>query len=339
VAQHGVVHIINGSAAAGTAQRALGLTPAQDLLISHDLYSCGPLPPIASLADWRQSRETWWMSLLPRLGEQRGAEYLRWPGELLDHQEALKRCDSIWLWIGTGLGDQMLLVFLAHLLRRLSIPPSRLQVIQYDRIGPGSLGVVIGTGELDEGHFRSHPKPTPLTDSDIEAIDAAWSALTAPEPDALATFHSDHGQRLPFLLRALESLLLRYPDHRTGLGIWDWAALKYTVEKGPKATQIVGYMMAHGKDQPDHTGDAYLYGRLQTMGASASAHPLVSLSEPNKPMRETTVTITDAGRAVLNGEASAVELNGIDDWVSGVHLDSRAGRVWFYRDGELVAAG
>ena len=50
-------------------------------------------------------------------------------------------------------------------------------------------------------------------------------------------------------------------------------------------------------------------------------------------------TITDAGRAVLNGEANAVALNGIDDWVAGVHLDSKAGRVWFHRDGELVAAG
>ena len=97
-------------------------------------------------------------------------------------------------------------------------------------------------------------------------------------------------------------------------------------------------MLAHGREQPDHTGDTYLYDRLQRMGAPGVAHPLVSLMPPNHKMRETTVEVTDAGRAVLNGEANAVALNGIDDWVAGVHLDSKAGRVWFHRDGELVAA-
>lgn len=96
--------------------------------------------------------------------------------------------------------------------------------------------------------------------------------------------------------------------------------------------------MAHDWTQPDWPGDVYLYSRLQRLGSPNSAHPLVSLNAPNRPMRETTVEITEAGRAVLNGEANAVTLNGIDDWVAGVHLDSKADRVWFRRDGELVSA-
>jgi hypothetical protein len=31
-----------------------------------------------------------------------------------------------------------------------------------------------------------------------------------------------------------------------------------------------------------------------------------------------------------------VEWNGIDDWVAGVRLDSRNGRVWFHREQTLV---
>ena len=45
---------------------------------------------------------------------------------------------------------------------------------------------------------------------------------------------------------------------------------------------------------------------------------------------------TDAGESVLAGHANAVELNGIDDWVLGVHLDSENGSVWYRKDGALV---
>jgi hypothetical protein len=31
-----------------------------------------------------------------------------------------------------------------------------------------------------------------------------------------------------------------------------------------------------------------------------------------------------------------VEVDGIDDRVGGVHLQSRTGHVWFHRDGELL---
>ena len=266
---------------------------------------------------------------------------MRRPAEIIDHAEALRNCETIMLWIGTGLADQLMLVFLVQLLRILDVPASRLQLIQYDRLeGYGRrLGVVIGAGELNGDQFRTHPEPRPIGERNREMINTAWTTLTAPEPDTLMTFLSGNGEDTPFLLRALQSLLLRYPDYRSGLSIWDRTSLQYTLEKGPKAAQIVGHTMAHDGTQPDWPGDVYLYSRMQRLGDPGLAHPLLSLSEPNRPMRETTVTITDAGRAVLNGETNAVELNGIDDWVAGVHLDSKAGRVWFHRDGELVAAG
>ena len=46
--------------------------------------------------------------------------------------------------------------------------------------------------------------------------------------------------------------------------------------------------------------------------------------------------LTPFGQRVLDGKANFVAMNGIDDWVFGVHLQSDAGRVWFHRDGELV---
>ena len=38
-----------------------------------------------------------------------------------------------------------------------------------------------------------------------------------------------------------------------------------------------------------------------------------------------------------SARANAIKLNGIDDWVLGVHLDSKQGTVWHRKDGALVA--
>jgi hypothetical protein len=54
-------------------------------------------------------------------------------------------------------------------------------------------------------------------------------------------------------------------------------------------------------------------------------------------MRNCEVVLTDVGESVLATQANAVELNGINDWILGVHLDSKSGSVWYQKDGTLVA--
>lgn len=53
-------------------------------------------------------------------------------------------------------------------------------------------------------------------------------------------------------------------------------------------------------------------------------------------MRNCQVALTEAGESVLAGRANAEGLNGIDDWVLGVHLDSERGSVWYQKAGTLV---
>jgi len=62
---------------------------------------------------------------------------------------------------------------------------------------------------------------------------------------------------------------------------------------------------------------------------SIASLSLLSLIGSYDKFRDAQVELTETGKAVLNSGANFVELNGIDDWVCGVHLDSAAGRVWF----------
>jgi len=54
---------------------------------------------------------------------------------------------------------------------------------------------------------------------------------------------------------------------------------------------------------------------------AAGPHPLLRLDPPGAPAEGMTrVSMTEAGTRVLAGEADQIELNGIDRWIGGVHL-------------------
>jgi hypothetical protein len=83
-------------------------------------------------------------------------------------------------------------------------------------------------------------------------------------------------------------------------------------------------------------GDPYLFSRLRGLASSDLAHPLVTMYGDPYDIRNCEVALTEAGESVLAGRANAVELNGIDDWILGVHLDSGRGSVCYQREGTLV---
>jgi hypothetical protein len=86
----------------------------------------------------------------------------------------------------------------------------------------------------------------------------------------------------------------------------------------------------------------YGYGDFQVWlalkGMSDVAEPLLVLigeedsTDPLSPARimSASFEVTDAGEKILNGAADAIELNGIDEWLGGVHLSGR--NLWRWND-------
>jgi hypothetical protein len=323
------LHITAGPTAAASLRQGMALSPEQ-VLVNHDLLSCGPLPPLASLDDWRDVRESYWRSLDSESPVFSFAEQDR---DLLRNLERLRSAQTITLWLGTGLAEQLLLIWVIAVLRRHGADPSRCRVVQFHR--DRSLEV-ISTGILDPSRFEEHPPPTRVTERAIQEATTAWESVTAPEPDALLAFLADRQHSLPFLHRALSALLHQYPDLGTGLNAWEYHLLLYVRDKGPKATMAVGYTLGHDMDFPDWVADNYLFQRLRHLAHSGLRKPLLTISGDTKQWRGTEVHLTPHGEAILAGNGNAVEWNGIDDWVGGVHLESRNGRVWFHGDGTLI---
>jgi hypothetical protein len=86
-------------------------------------------------------------------------------------------------------------------------------------------------------------------------------------------------------------------------------------------------------------GDQTFWAYLKRM--AGGPHPLLHIEGPPDVDRfvESTLTVTDDGRRVLAGERDAIHLNGIDQWLGGVHLHGQAARWrWDEQAGCLVRA-
>ncbi len=80
----------------------------------------------------------------------------------------------------------------------------------------------------------------------------------------------------------------------------------------------------------DAMGDGFLFDRVMRMASPRVPHALISIDGNREEMRGCTIALTSDGASVLAGSQNAVRLNGIDDWIGGVHLTSQTA---VFRDG------
>ncbi len=326
------LHIVNGESAAGTFVAAFG--NHERLLIQCDMLSCGPTPRCADLVQWERLRlvflnnffkteEPWSFRDLDR--------------DLLISAQRLAGDDDIYVWAGTTVEDQLLIAFVLYLIDTIGGDPRRLQVVQFELI-PGGTTRILGLGMLNPRQLRDHPTPRRPLATELDHYRQAWAALTDSTPDSLVAFCERNDESMPYLRDALRAMLRRYPALHSGLFNWDRILLEQARQRGPRAARIIGYSITHDWHDVDWIGDLYLYQRLQNLAATDLPQPLLKLSAPGLSMRETDVTLTEFGAAVLDGNACFHRSNPIDEWIGGVRLSSAESRLWFLDEGRLVRA-
>jgi hypothetical protein len=320
------VNVIQGYSAAGCFNQAFHPEPGE-LLVNDDVVSCGPLPLLRPIEKWTRVRKAYWDSIGPEEVRQ------SFNPDLLANTPALLEADSIVLWLGIGTAEQLLLAWMVQLLKLVG-SSAKIQVIQYTHLGRKGTEVW-GTGLLNPDQFLQHPPAEPLPAQAISELEHLWERITSPDPTDLLAVLAEQSTHLPYIRPSLRPLLLRYPDYQTGLGRWEFELLRHTKRLGPRVTRVIGEVLGLNFDV-DLIGDGVLFARLRNLASSDLPHPLVTLSGDPYDMRNCQVALTDTGESVLAGRANAVELNGINDWILGVHLDSRQGPVWYHKDGTLV---
>lgn len=328
------MNIIYGHSAAGSFKQAFHI-PSDEILVFSDVLSCGPLEKFTDIEAWKNFRQDYWNNL----GEDNTFEYgaysfSEFQRDFYANFNELSSAKEIKLWIGMGLSDQLLLIFLIYLLDEFDFDLNTLKVFQFEEIS-GKNFEIQGLGILNPEQIKDHPKPYTPNKELITIAKSVWLAISGHSPDLYLQFiHSDNNS-MPLLRRAIKYLIFRYPKSSNGLSFWDEKLLKYTEEHGPNTARIIGYTLGDCMDGLDLVGDFYLFSRLKNMGKSCLNVPLVEANALDLPMRDTQIKITTSGKQALQDKVNVIELNGIDDWIGGVHLDSSTGSVWLRKNETL----
>ncbi len=319
--------------------KALSIS-SRDIVSLRDDLSCGPLAALDDLDSWCAMRQAYWDHAARKPAKTRKRKPHSknvTPDYVLGSLDRLADAHEVVLWLGTGLAEQLALAWMPQLLRAIGGRADSLRIVQFERTVSGT--AIPTTRILSGGELQKGPIPRPIDGEELAYLDKAWNAVIASHPDSLISFVDQVSGPFPLVRAAFERILWRYPDVRSGLNRYEACLLANTRDVGPVvASVIASSMKAFFVDENECVGDNWLFWRLRGLADPTLPHPAVALTGEQTTIRGTEAHLTPDGEHFLKAELNFVELNGIEDWMGGVHLDSRVGHVWFHHDKKLLRA-
>lgn len=318
-----MLHILNGEATeALLSQTAV----AGDLFSFRDALIAGPASAVKG-SEWIRIRAA-------HLAEAYGVEVEKCENDFARQQqifESFNDHEEVTLWFESDLFCQANLLYVLDWCAHRQ-PETKLSLICIGEF-PGRPNFR-GLGELTPQELTSlFDKRSEVTTAQLELAARAWQVYRSEDPRELERLLHTDTSALPFLDGALRLQLTRFPFARNGLNKIENTGLELI---GQGFTSFLDLFARFVAAEPGYgLGDAQFWNALQQLKRGAS--PLLMDEGEEAPMSESVFAITDAGRSVLSGVADRVTLNGIDEWLGGVHLQGHA-NIWRWdeQQGKLI---
>lgn len=311
-----MLHIHNGDSSANTLKQSA--IQGEQFAFRESLIT-GPTRAGIAAEEWRRLRAT---HLADAYGIDRDACEL---GLLLQEEVLLNYAehDEVVLWFEHDLFCQINLIYLLDWFNGRNLGKTKLSLICIGEF-PGVQNFR-GLGQLNAKQLASLVDSRhEVTAAELQLGSAAWEAYCAPDPAAIETLLEQDTSVLPFLRDALLAHLARFPSVRNGLGRIENRGLEL-IDQGLE--NFVELFPRFGIEEPVYgLGDFQFWLALKQMGVAPT--PLLTLTNgqsfhgPIDPatLRGTRVALTEQGKAALKGEVDFVRMNGVDEWLGGVHL-------------------
>ncbi|HEU4477942.1 MAG TPA: hypothetical protein VFR80_05445 [Pyrinomonadaceae bacterium] len=318
-----MLHVLNGE----TTETLLAETAIPGERFSfRDALIAGPTPPLEG-EEWRRVRAGY-------LSQAYDVDLEKCERDLARQEEVFKSFaghDEVTLWFESDLFCQANLLYVLDTCARQNLTSTKLLLICIGDF-PGRKDFR-GLGELDPDELATlYPDRSPVSATQLDLAQQAWKAYRSADPRALEQFLQHDTSQLPFLKSALQLQLARYPSVRNGLNRIESKGLEL-INNG--ASLFADLFPRFSESEAGYGfGDAQLWNALQRL-IKVRQPLLLSSNGVSSPERKFlpdaisryTFSLTDTGKAVLNGSADAVSLNGIDEWLGGVHLQGHS-NVW-----------
>jgi hypothetical protein len=314
-----MLHIHNGDSTAET-MRAAGF-PGEHIAFQEALAG-GPTPAGQPPDRWRSIRSHY-------LAGFSGEEALLIQDSLAANDAMLAGAsahDEVILWFEHDLHCQFNLLYLLNLFAQAPVRPSRLSLICIDRF-PG-ISNFKGLGQLTAQQMASLFDPRQaVTEAQLQLASRAWAAYCAPNPTGIEALLAEDTSALPYLHGALARHLARFPSMQNGLGEIE-NRLLWGIANGRTSFGKLYSALSDEDTIYSGLGDLSIWDHLKR--TAEARVPLVSIvsaaSNTTQLPFDAMLALTRAGEEVLAEKADFIALNGIDQWLGGVHLT--ANHLW-----------
>lgn len=118
---------------------------------------------------------------------------------------------------------------------------------------------------------------------------------------------------------AIDTLIHRYPSKKNGLTHIQNIILQSAIKYEPYTIRTIVDALDYW-DNPDHCGDTHVFDTMLEMGAKELNFPLFYFNSHTDAARHTWHGVLPIGHEILAGKKNMIELNGINQWIGGVHL-------------------
>jgi hypothetical protein len=306
-----MLHITNGdSAAGGIREAALG----GEVLSWIDVLHEGPVPSDLNVEELRRVRAEFIASCGWTNFDKALSLFAQRDQVLSDSLSQ----DEIVLWFEHDLYDQLQLIQVLDWFAHQELKRTKLSMIcAAEYLGPSTL----------ERLCQRYPEREPVSRGQLELATAAWAAFRSADPTHLVELLRQDSSALPFVSGALWRHLQQFPSKRNGLSRSERQALE-VIASGITRLGQVFRASHHDREEATFLGDSIF--ALYVERLSTGREPLVLWQDSRTILAprgghspdfwESKVTLTPVGRAVLEGAADHVTVNGIDRWLGGVQL-------------------
>ena len=320
-----MLHILNGSSIEEPLRQS---SVPGEFFSFRDALIDGPVIAGLDKEQWRQLR-------VEHLSSTYGVEPHTCDEQFLEQTQALESYsthDEVVLWFEHDLFCQLNLLYLLDWFAHIDLAGTKLSLVHIGEF-PGRENFR-GLGELNEKELASlFPHRQTVSATQLELASEAWRGFSSPDPTSLESILNTDTSSFPFLDTALAAHLRRFPNTTNGLGQIENTSLELVgngrVQFGDLFPEFIAAEPVYG------LGDAQLW--LSLVNLSKANEPLLTTYAENNPSQvspKAFFKITEAGKAVLNGESDFVKLNGVDQWLGGVHLEG-FDRLWRW-DNEMA---
>ena len=320
-----MLHITNGDMAVGVL-RAAELPGAS--LPWRDVLHEGPVPAGLSLDKLSRLRVEFIVSCGWGKLEEVSRQFITRDAAL----EASLSEDEVVVWFESDLYDQLQLCQVLAWYNDQGSRPQKMSMIGVDKDVDGNFRGL--SQHKPEGIKALYESRTPISDAVIALTARAWDAFRAPEPVALDTLRGKGTPALPVLAPALERLLEELPSKANGLSRTEHAALAAVAEGARAPAEI--FVAVHTREERPFMGDWPFWRVLGRLASGTK--PMLELASGARPRFPPEVPaaasfgaqrfrLTPSGREVLAEKLDAIQLNGIERWLGGTHLQ-KGGKLW-----------